>query len=1184
MSEFDKVRDRLKRGNEARERVLKQVYSSQPVTQQTSEFDAVRNRSIETKPEPRPSFGFSNPLASVTPAISIQKNTPSVNELPNHAPVLPAAPSVKPKEEQIKDERAKQLEWFEKNGMGGLAKNVIQPFAETIDKLRFGSKAGRTIDRATQGAAEIAGAPRMYEPVETGSKALDVTADILKYPLSFAVNPAQIESNLLTGGYNAGNALLSTRGGAAATNLATRGIEKLNPLLNTQGINISRNLAEKTAAHLTRGSAAGAYAETAQGMQRGETSGADIARNAALGAAFGGAGDALIGIAGKAILEPLKNNKTIGNFIDSLGAKEAELGITPFAKKSEEFTNPLDTRSHIVSKTKKDPLNIPDVVNKFYERTTDNIQRINQFDKYIESATGKKLSPSERAYYLALNSRGSDMISKTILTEQLVDAQGNAIGKSLKSITEQIPKRNVVDFEDYLIAKHAETRMARGEKVYSEKANMTPEKLKEKISSYEKRFPEFKQIANELYDFQNKLGEAWLVNTGIISPDTWSMWREHNPFWIPNKRKFSDLEKGRFGGGAKKGFADQTNPVKAYSKTGSERQIISPLESIIEYTDQQVKTAKRNEVMQAIIKNIEKDPEAFKDFAEIVTQPEKPDDILNILMDENGIDNILARFSEDFDKAMQKPDLTKGNVIRGLVNGEPVHLKVNDPSFLEALTNLTPQGRNFVIEAARKATNVMKVLTTGVNPIFSLTRNIFYDIPQAYIYSKTTDNPFRFAYDLLDGVVSTIGNKELYRSYKAMGGGHSSSVAADRNLLAQSKRQILPQKHKGSLLAKGFNALENLSNVIESAPRLGEFKRITKRGGNTYDSRVEGLYEAQDVTTNFKRFGDITRDADAIFPYMNAAVQGLDKNIRAFKDRPAQTIMKSIAAITMPTIALYALNYNNPEYQKLSNYTKDRFFLFPTNDGKFVKIPKPRELGVPFGAMIERVLRQWNEDDPEAFRDFTMSVNIAFAPPGVGSLMEGKNPLRDTIGGALVELDANENFAGAPIVPGYLEGLSPRHQYDANTSEVAKFFGDKLNVSPKQIDHLIRSYGGFIGELGLPATTKGASLKDTLVKQVTADPAFSTDATSYFYDLKTKLDTQYKDAKLTGDVPEGYNDSVRKHMNQVANKLSDFSKEIREVDKSNLPSEEKKYKKRELTSARNELAREAYNNAKGFIK
>jgi hypothetical protein len=50
-------------------------------------------------------------------------------------------------------------------------------------------------------------------------------------------------------------------------------------------------------------------------------------------------------------------------------------------------------------------------------------------------------------------------------------------------------------------------------------------------------------------------------------------------------------------------------------------------------------------------------------------------------------------------------------------------------------------------------------------------------------------------------------------------------------------------------------------------------------------------------------------------------------------------------------------------------------------------------------------------------------------------------------------------FFDKPIVPQGLQGLEPRFQWDAYTSEFAKFLGDKLNISPKYIDHAVTGFG-----------------------------------------------------------------------------------------------------------------------------
>ena len=60
-------------------------------------------------------------------------------------------------------------------------------------------------------------------------------------------------------------------------------------------------------------------------------------------------------------------------------------------------------------------------------------------------------------------------------------------------------------------------------------------------------------------------------------------------------------------------------------------------------------------------------------------------------------------------------------------------------------------------------------------------------------------------------------------------------------------------------------------------------------------------------------------------------------------------------------------------------------------------------------------------------------------------------------------------FRQRNIIPQSQEELPAHLQYGANTSEVAKFVGDKINVSPYIVDNTIRGYGGGLAGLGLVA-------------------------------------------------------------------------------------------------------------------
>lgn len=842
------------------------------------------------------------------------------------------------------------------------------------------------------------------------------------------------------------------------------------------------------------------------------------------------------------------------------------------------------TKSQLVTKLDKEPFSAKKKASELYINLVDDMKRVGDFEEFAKNKIGE-LNPTDSPYSLAMASRGSDIISNQILTHGIVDATGNVVGKSLKEVISPIPRGSFVDFEDYLVNRHAITRFKRGEKVYDDALKWTPERGAQEIARLEQRYPMFKEVAENYYDFNNKMVENWLVNEGLMSRAQAAKMITENPTYVPMKRQFSELEKGNISHGSKKGLANQKAPIKEYSKEGSKRKIYSPIESTIENVDAFVKTAKRNKVMQSIVTNIRKNPEDFKDWAEIVT--DVPNNMKDIdITSSTGLDDLMNRLNEDFDKVLKRQSLDKDNIVRVMMDGDPVHLKINDKQFLDAVLSLGPEGQNVLLDSIGQVTRVFKVLTTGANPIFGLARNLPRDIVQGFIARKNSSTA-QFGKDLLESFVSSMGDGKLYNSYKNIGGGHASSVAADRNLLAQSKRSILPQNRIKSSIPTVYGTIENFMNALESVPRLGEFKRA---GMGTADQKLKGMLDAQDITVNFKKKGRIGKQIDKVFPYFNAAMQGLDKLGRMYKDNPVKAMTRTFSSITLPTIALYAMNYDNPEYQKVTKHVRDNYHLIPKGDGTFFRIAKHRELGIPFSAAVERALDTWLKDDPEAFRNFSDSVRIAFAPPGLSGALESGSltdrvlgGMQDTIAGPFVDLAKNQNFMGAPVVPGNLSRLSPEHQYDERTSEVSKALsritktisnktGLEITTSPKQLDHLIRSYGGVIGQFGLPATTKGTSVKETLDRQITVDPVYSNETQTQFYEIKDKLDTAQADFKATGEESKEFNDDMRKVYNTVNDLMSDFRKASREIENSDIPSAQKQKYMREIRIKINDLA------------
>lgn len=885
---------------------------------------------------------------------------------------------------------------------------------------------------------------------------------------------------------------------------------------------------------------------------------------------------------------PVPNRSLNEQIAASIEELSQPVGIASLGKSSPyERAALTDTMSQITSRTKPDAsVSLGTKANRAYQNLVDDVHSFNRFDKFVEKVLGRKLNAAESTHKTALATRGSDMISNQIITQNMVDKNGQIIGASLKERLAALPLNRYAEFEDYLLNKHAMTRFDRGETVFDDRIGWTPEMGQQKITKYEGEYPVFKEIADQVYDYQRTMVEEWLVKTGMISQEQANAWFEANPFYVPNKRHFTEMEKGSRGNGAKKGFGDQSVPVKKYGKTGSQRKIISPLETIIENTDAFVKTAKRNDVMQKFVGKVAESPEEFKDWAEIVKSPTDNRLVSSIL---DGPDSVIDEMTLDFDKKIRKTNLDKDNIVRVLVNGAPVHVQIKDQDLLNSVMAIGPEQSVWLLDQVGKLTNMFKTFTTGVNPYFA-TRNITRDLGDAWVNSKSTNNPLTFISDYLRSSFDIIkGRKgELWQQYKNVGGGHTSPVAAP-NMLARSKAAVLPEiagKKLTNLPKKSWRLLEDVLSATESMARLSEFKRW--QGSKTPDELAKALYEAQEVAVNFSRRGTVTKQIDKVFPYFNAAIQGLDKFVRTFKDNPVKASVKATMALTVPTAVLYAMNRDNPDYQELPDYVKDNYFLIPDGNGKFIRIAKPREIGTIFSDIPERLMRQFSEEDPDAWNEFSEQLIKTFTIPGIegaastdgGVVQKGVGVLRNSILSPFIDVAMNENFAGSPIVPQYLQKRDAQYQYDEKTSDAARKLGEWGLGSPKQLDYVMQQYGGGLAKALLSGNNPSSNITSGLASQFVVDPVYSNKVSNDFYDYKDKIDSANNNKDMK-ELPEWYSDGLRKKFNKLTDKMSDTRKEIREIEKDqSLSRSQKEAKLRELRATINDIARQGNTLAK----
>jgi hypothetical protein len=749
----------------------------------------------------------------------------------------------------------------------------------------------------------------------------------------------------------------------------------------------------------------------------------------------------------------------------------------------------------------------------------------------LDPQAGAKLIGPE-TYRSAITSRNAGTQVANILERNLVNRNGERIGDSLsKLLTDNLPKGQETEFWEYALQKANVGRAAEGKPIFSQmvggkEAFFSSEESAARAALIEKVHPEWAQKAKNITKWIDDFMKEWGVRAGTIDETLYKELRATYPDYLPTNRAFNDLEDFIPGGsGAKQGFIDQTKPISR--ATGSTRNIVDPTQNIISLVNRTVRTARMNEVGQLLVDAIQKNP-AMKEVAKII----KAD--------------------------VQNAD----NVVSVLVKGKPVYVRIKSPDLLDTMLQLNKvQDIGKLEMGARWLTTKFKSLITTKNPFFAV-RNIARDVPMYLTNSQA--NPFRaiaslgkagkdlVAADVINPALRKLGKAEIKTpmldQYRGLGGEGANFAGVPTVKTAERLTGRTPILNKAGEITgyKDIGTLKKLSrwtgeemwrlnDAFETAPRYAEFINARKAG----KSLEEAIYDAAEITTNFSRGGKVLKSADAYVPYLNASVQGMARIGRALNPaNPAKmigTILKGVAAVTLPTEVLYFINRPNPNYQALDNRTKDNYFLIgnPFNLDEngypktFLKLPKAREYGVLFGSFFER-LNRWLEGQPNAWKDFGQTAVTNIAP---------NNPLNNNIATPILNVTsgANKDWAGRTIVPESMGARSPMYQYDETTSEIAKWFGAAANdlglkggISPKQIDYLMRSYLGVVGQVGLPAATKSTYDKSaangilrSALTQFTADPIYSNQAMSDFYDEVDKYSRMAADRNFKENIAGG---------------------------------------------------------------
>ena len=431
--------------------------------------------------------------------------------------------------------------------------------------------------------------------------------------------------------------------------------------------------------------------------------------------------------------------------------------------------------------------------------------------------------------------------------------------------------------------------------------------------------------------------------------------------------------------------------------------------------------------------------------------------------------------------------------------------------------------QNIIKYGAEIPASTLRAGTTGLRASFGLVTNPARDLQTLLVNTQSTAMApavlWAYTTSMIESFLFTMSRggpkaEEIFggsfRSdavdlFVRLGGQMTQPLSQDTDQARQAAKRLLEAKGFRVLDYKNWiNFYQDIVQTPEMAPRIAEIKLLAKQHGIDIKtpSASDALFllqSAAEVTTDFTASGTTGRMLNRIMPFFNANIQGPRANLRAAKRnvKEMQAALKGedtilgksreasrIAALRALTFFIrgaqmsaisMALWYNNKDkdfWKELKLRDKyidwhidlSEFFDEPT----VLRIPRAFEVGLVFAAFPEALLDQWYHDDPEAVKAwFLFSLDYM-------------NPFNATvlIGEGIAQLRGAGGYDGFFDTP--IDSLGDvlskkkeaRDRYGPYTTGLAIWLGDKLNWSPKRIDHLIRNTLGPVGS-DIAALTTG---------------------------------------------------------------------------------------------------------------
>ena len=552
------------------------------------------------------------------------------------------------------------------------------------------------------------------------------------------------------------------------------------------------------------------------------------------------------------------------------------------------------------------------------------------------------------------------------------------------------------------------------------------------------------------------------------------------------------------------------------------------------------------------------------------------------------------------------------NSVKVHVNGKERNYIISDALLLEALSSQHYKDINF--PGMDFATKAKRMFTWGT------TIGMPFKVRNAIRDTVSTAGVTDVGYNIFDNFFGGLGrlkDREMKARMLVNGAyiqfGHLSSGNADfarktleknldqkyilNNPSAQDNFEGAWRKY-GRMARQILNRYEDWGNELENANRASLFqKEAAKRGSN-----LLAAYHARDIL-DFSLSGSSStvRMFNQLLPFTNARLQGLYKMGRAINDQP-QIFWTVGSAVMLASLLNYLTYKDDEDWKSREEWDKDTYFWFkvPGTETAF-RIPTPHEFGL-MGNIAWRSYAAVFDEDPihrhlYAERMMALLGHELALDPTPQLIKPIKEIMTDKVA-----------FTGRHIEGPALQRLSPTERKRLWTTQTAigaskalnQVPWEKVQLSPVQVEHVIKGYFGWIGQMGLFISDlmvrgvgdypeqPGRRLNEWPVARdfFQTTPIKNTTYGNIFYEQLKEIEQAHADVQLykrvgdferANELAEEHREKLylRKILNRKQDIVQDLNNRIKKMQASSLYTpEHKRIEIDRLEQLRNSIMRE----------